>query len=147
MQHFLSPFFAGSASIDTFASEEKNAQVPVITNTVENGGYYQVYEGSTKVSQQGARIVVSKQVRVVVSLEGDVVPSSTYRYSVYDSEYGTTMTGTLSLVSYRYDGIFQIIHQLFMKALFLAIYNFSVLIPRSLLRGGLFYLVIYCFYR
>ena len=94
--------FAGSASIDTFASEEKNAQVPVITNTVENGGYYQVYEGSTKVSQQGARIVVSKQVRVVVSLEGDVVPSSTYRYS----EYGTTMTGTLSLVSYRYDGIF-----------------------------------------
>ncbi len=98
--------FTGSASIDTFASEEKNAQVPVITNTVENGGYYQVYEGSTKVSQQGARIVVSKQVRVVVSLEGDVVPSSTYRYSVYDSEYGTTMTGTLSLVSYRYDGIF-----------------------------------------
>ena len=58
--------FAGPASIDTFASEEKNAQVPVITNTVENGGYYQVYEGSTKVSQQGARIVVSKQVRVVV---------------------------------------------------------------------------------
>ncbi|MCI8536627.1 MAG: hypothetical protein HFG68_13895 [Hungatella sp.] len=95
--------FAGPASIDTFASEEKNAQVPVITNTVENGGYYQVYEGSTKVSQQGARIVVSKQVRVVVKIKGNVTPNPTYRYSIYDNEYGTTMTGTLNLVSYNYD--------------------------------------------
>lgn len=52
------------------------------------------------------RIVVSKKVRVAVQYSGNVVPPSTYQYSVYDKEYNVEMSGTLDLKSYDYDGVF-----------------------------------------
>lgn len=70
-----------------------------------DGVHYQVYEVISPSMNTGISpcIVASKIKTFCVAFEGKIVPPATFQYSQYESDYKTTMKGTLDLQSYSYD--------------------------------------------